>query len=299
MTPYLWFLFVLLSTATLFDGFDSAMLSFAAPESRKTVTIENLPFFGFYRNGEFQGGLTTTKEAGFSDFGGDSFREPLEVLTASMQEEAGLSTFGRIATANMIKAQLATRLRLQAWTKTNPAVADEKIERPWIILGLPRTGTSILSQLLGLDPMVRPLLQWEARAVVPPPTLATEHTDPRIAESDATMGRLLELSPAIGAMHPFGAMLAEECIPLMMLDLRCLGMETQALVPSYGAWLQGCDMSPAYVQHKKGLQALQPIAPIRNTTDQTDKNTLSARKRLFEISIDRKRMFERDEVCKP
>ena len=109
------------------------------------------------------------KEAGSSDFGGDSFREPLEILTASMQEEAGLSTFGRVATSNMIKSQLVTRLRLQEWTKANPEVAEEKIERPWIILGLPRTGTSILSQLLGLDPMVRPLLQWEARAVVPPP----------------------------------------------------------------------------------------------------------------------------------
>ena len=84
-----------------------------------------------------------------------------------MQEEAGLSTFGRVATSNMIKSQLVTRLRLQEWTKANPEVAEEKIERPWIILGLPRTGTSILSQLLGLDPMVRPLLQWEARAVVP------------------------------------------------------------------------------------------------------------------------------------
>ena len=103
------------------------------------------------------------KEAGSSDFGGDSYREPLEILTASMKEEAGLSTFGRMATSNMIKSQLVTRLRLQEWTKANPEVAEEKIERPWIILGLPRTGTSILSQLLGLDPMVRPLLQWKPR----------------------------------------------------------------------------------------------------------------------------------------
>lgn len=201
------------------------------------------------------------KEAGSSDFGGDSYREPLEILTASMKEEAGLSTFGRMATSNMIKSQLVTRLRLQEWTKANPEVAEEKIERPWIILGLPRTGTSILSQLLGLDPMVRPLLQWEARAVVPPPTLATEHTDPRIAASDATMGQLLKMNPAIGAMHPFGAMLAEECIPLMMLDLRCLGMETQGYVPSYGKWLQSCDMRPAYAWHKKSLQVLQSAKP--------------------------------------
>jgi len=201
------------------------------------------------------------KAAGEDDFGGDSYREPLERVTRAMDEEAGLSTFGRMATRNMITSQLTTRLQLQAWTKANPHAAEEKIERPWVILGLPRTGTSILSHLLGLDPLVRPLLQWETRALVPPPTLANEHTDPRIAESDKTMKQLLDLNPAIGAMHPFGAMLAEECIPLMMLDLRCLGMETQGYVPSYGRWLQQCDMRPAYAWHKKALQALQSAKP--------------------------------------
>lgn len=201
------------------------------------------------------------KEAGSSDFGSDTYREPLERLCDAMENEGGLTTFGRVASRNMITSQLVSRIRLQEWTKAHPEAAAEEIKRPWIILGLPRTGTSILSMLLGLDPMVRPLRQWEARAVVPPSTLATQYTDPRIAEFDAAMGQLKKLNPAIGAMHPFGAMLAEECIPFMMLDLRCLGVETQALIPSYGDWLQGCDMRPAYVQHKKALQALQFVQP--------------------------------------
>ncbi len=201
------------------------------------------------------------KAAGSSDLGGDSYREPLERLTDSLENESNLSTFGRIAVRKMITSQLTTRIRLQEWTKAHPEAADEEIRRPWIILGLPRTGTSILSILLGLDPMVRPLRQWEGRSIVPPSTLATRYDDPRIAESNAQMEGLHKLNPAIRAMHPMGAMLAEECIPLMMLDLRCLGVETQALVPSYGKWLQGCDMTPAYVQHKKALQALQVGQP--------------------------------------
>ena len=201
------------------------------------------------------------KAAGSSDFGNDSYREPLERIVRAMNDEANLSTFGRIAVRNMISSQLTNRIRLQEWTKANPQAAEEEITRPWIILGLPRTGTSILSSLLGLDPMVRPLRQWEARTIVPPATLATMHDDPRIAEAEKTMDGLRKLNPAVLAMHPFGAMLAEECIPLMMLDLRCLGMETQALVPSYGNWLENCDMRPAYVQHKKALQALQTAQP--------------------------------------
>lgn len=197
------------------------------------------------------------KDAGSSDFGGDSYREPLERLMDSMEREAHLSTFGRVVVRSMVTTQLVTRIQLQEWTKANPAAKDEEIRRPWVILGMPRTGTSILSILLGLDPMVRPLRQWEARAVTPPSTLATKFDDPRIADAEKGMAGLTKMNPAVAAMHPFGAMLAEECIPLMMLDLRCLGMETQARVPSYGAWLQQCDMHPAYVQHKKALQALQ------------------------------------------
>ena len=200
-------------------------------------------------------------DAGSADFGGDSYREPLEVFCRALEEEAALTTFGRITARGLLVAQLAARIRLQAWTKAHPEAGREEIRRPWIILGLPRTGTSILSMLLGLDPMVRPLRQWEARRVVPPPTLANRWEDPRIAENAKTVAQLERLSPALQAMHPFGPMLAEECIPLMMLDLRCLGLETQAYVPSYGRWLADCDMRPAYVQHRRALQALQTGQP--------------------------------------
>ena len=125
------------------------------------------------------------KEAGASDFGGDSYREPLERLVDSLNTEANLSTFGRIAVRKMITSQLVSRIRLQVWTKENPHAAAEEIRRPWIILGLPRTGTSILSILLGLDPMVRPVRQWEAGCVVPPSTLATMNEDP----TDCSVGQ--------------------------------------------------------------------------------------------------------------
>lgn len=204
------------------------------------------------------------REAGSSDFGSDSYREPLERYLASLEAESALSTFGRIAIRKMLVSQLANRLRLQAWTKAHPESANEEVRRPWIILGLPRTGTSLLSMLLSLDPMVRPLLQWEGRSVVPPATLATAHEDPRIAQATQQTRSLHKLNPAFQVMHPMGAMLAEECVALMMLDLRCLGMETQALVPGYGHWLQDCDMTPAYLQHKKALQALQTGQPTEH-----------------------------------
>jgi hypothetical protein len=197
------------------------------------------------------------QEAGVSDFGSESFREPLERYVESVEAEADLTTFGRMAVAGMIVQSLATRLRLQEWCEAYPENREQQIVRPWIIVGLPRTGTSLLSILLGLDPMVRPLRQWEARSPAPPSTLATANDDPRIAECQKGLDQLAKLNPPFRAMHPFGAMLPEECVPFFMLDLRTLGLETQAYVPSYGRWLESCDMAPAYVQHQKALRALQ------------------------------------------
>lgn len=200
-------------------------------------------------------------KAGGGNVGDDSYREPLERYVSAAVAEAGLNTFGRLALRQMLISSLANRFRLARWAKTHPSIHHEVVREPWVILGLPRTGTSLLSILLGLDPTARTLLHWEAAHPIPPPSLARGGEDPRIAETARELARLLELNPALGAMHPFGATIAQECVALFMYDLRTLGVETQAYVPSYGRWLQTCDMSPAYAQHKLALQALQHAIP--------------------------------------
>jgi hypothetical protein len=224
-------------------------------------------------------------KAGSSNLGSDSYREPLEEYCAALKEEAQLTTFGRMAVRGMIVRSLSTRIAVQEWTRQHPRAAEEQIVRPWIIIGLPRTGTSLLSQLLALDPMVRAPLQWEARSPVPPSTLAGAAEDPRIADCAKELEQLAKLNPAIEAMHPFGAMLAEECVPFFMLDLRTLGIETQALVPSYGKWLETCDMTPAYDQHRLCLQALQVGQPTEHWTLKTP-NHLWALETLLEFYPD-------------
>jgi hypothetical protein len=201
------------------------------------------------------------RRAGENDTGGDSFREPLERYLRAVREEADLNLFGRLAVRGMLVSSLRNRFQLASWARTHPEVRNERIEAPWVIVGLPRTGTSLLSILLGLDPNARAPMHWEAAHPIPPPTLATAAEDPRIAENAREIATLLKLNPALGAMHPFGATIAQECVAFFMYDVRTLGVETQALVPSYGRWLQGCDMSPAYAQHKLALQSLQAAQP--------------------------------------
>jgi Sulfotransferase family len=201
------------------------------------------------------------KAAGGDDFGSDSYREPLDVFTAACRDEAELTTFGRFLVAKMLQRALANRLALQSWASGHPEVREEAIAGPWVIVGLPRTGTSILDMLLGLDPRARPLLQWEAAHPVPPATQAEAASDPRIAQTAKELDGLLKLNPPLRAMHPFGATLAEECVTLFMYDLRTLALETQAHVPSYARWLEQADMAPAYAQHRLALQTLQSRRP--------------------------------------
>lgn len=201
------------------------------------------------------------KKTGLHDMGPGGYREGLEVLCRALEEEADLNLFGRMALRGMLVDTLANRLRLLGWAKEHPEVRDEPIRRPWIILGLPRTGTTLLSLLLGLDPHSRPLLQWESATPVPPPTLATQAEDPRIAVSAKRFEGLMTMNPAVRAMHPMGATLATECVTLLFFDLRSLSVETQALIPSYGTWLEDTDMHDAYEMHRLALQILQSQVP--------------------------------------
>jgi hypothetical protein len=201
------------------------------------------------------------KTAGSADLGSESYREPLEVFLQACEHEADLTTFGRILISKMLASALDNRIALHQWSLDHPEVLAERINSPWVIVGLPRTGTSVLSMLLGLDPTARPLLQWEAAHLIPPPSLADGDEDPRIAQTAKELDGLMKLNPPLKAMHPFGATLAQECVSLFMYDVRTLALETQAHVPTYARWLERADMTPAYAQHRLALQTLQSRQP--------------------------------------
>lgn len=201
------------------------------------------------------------KASALDDLGSDSYREPLEIFCESLEREARLTTFGRMVLRGMLTGSLANRARVIDWAKRHPEVREERIERPWVICGLPRTGTTLLSRLLSLDPNARPLKQWEAASPVPPPDLASHEEDPRIAKAAKSVEQLDRLNPAMRSMHPMGATLSTECVTLFAFDLRSLSLETQACVPSYGRWLEECDMTSAYEIHQLTLQMLQSRLP--------------------------------------
>jgi hypothetical protein len=198
---------------------------------------------------------------GLDDFGDPGFREGLDVLVESALREGDLHAFGRIAFAGMLRNSLENRLRIVDHAKRHPDVRRERIARPIVVLGLPRTGTTLLSFLLDLDPGVRSLRHWETASPIPPPDLAGHAEDPRIATAAKQVSQLYRLIPPLAAMHPMSATLPTECVTLFAFDFRSLQFETQCAAPAYGRWLEESDPRATYAFHELVLQILQSALP--------------------------------------
>ncbi len=201
------------------------------------------------------------QRAGSDDFGGDTWREGLDVLVRSLDAEASLNQVGAAAMADQIVGYLANRLEVEQWYARHPEIDDQEIVAPLFGVGLPRTGSTALSYLLAQDPARRSLRVWEAATPCPPPEAATEHTDPRIAEAQIGIDFTNEMFPGFAGMLPTEATGPQECLLLLALDLRSLIFEGMALVPSYSEWLLHCDMEPAYRYHRRVLKLLQWRCP--------------------------------------
>ena len=201
---------------------------------------------------------------GESDFGEPTWQEGLDILLDSLRTEAQLHELGVEVAATDVLGYLRNRLAITAWRRDHPEVAAGAVDRPIVIVGQPRTGTTILYDLLALDPDLRAPLSWEVDQPVPPPETATFDTDPRIDDVQATLDMADLLIPGFTDFHPMGARLAQECVRITAGDFRSLIFPTQYRLPSYNRWLlHEADLAPAYRWHRQFLQHLQSAHPAK------------------------------------
>jgi hypothetical protein len=198
------------------------------------------------------------------DFGEQSWQEGLDILLDSMRHEARLSELGVEIAAGDVTGYLANRLSINAWRRDHPEVAGGAVDRPIVIVGQPRTGTTILYDLLARDPDLRAPLTWEVDRPVPPPETAGYESDPRIAEVQSALDMAESLIPGFTKFHPLGALLGQECVRMTAGDFRSMIFPTQYRVPTYNRWLlHEADLAPAYRWHRRYLQHLQSRHPAR------------------------------------
>ena len=202
-----------------------------------------------------------SKQTGLEDYGDESFRPGFRRLLQSLEEDARLTLFGRFFAKRQLVELLSHRLRLVDWRKRHPEIANEKVARPLFVLGLPRTGTTLLYGMLAEDPAARAPLSWEIDQPDPPPETDTYRTDPRIETTEQRFEQLRQLAPGFQAIHPIGALMPQECIVLMACEFMSIHFEMSFDVAGYQRWLLEQDMSDAYRFHHEFLQHLQWRCP--------------------------------------
>jgi hypothetical protein len=196
-----------------------------------------------------------TERTGLSDWGDDAFRERLAVLCTALRDEAGLSDTGTGIVFEQLVGNLINRLRLQALLTAHPEIEDVEIERPIIICGLPRTGTTHLHNLLAADPALRHLPYWESLEPFPAP--GEDDPAPRRERCAAGL-ELVETSlPDFKRMHDMTVDHAHEEIQLLANDISGMLFETTYHVPSFAAHYRAHDQAPSYAYLKRSLQAMQ------------------------------------------
>src|SRR5215471_9239608 len=200
---------------------------------------------------------------GLHDFGSPYYREGLERTVDALNTEADLSDMGRIIQHATISNALIQRLKIEDTYARHPEIDDEIVDGPVFVIGLPRTGTTAFSQLVAADTQFRSLPLWESGSPVPPPEAATQHTDPRIAATEAGLALMNEAFPLMQTMYHSEATTATECQDLMGMSFRTVHFDGSARVPSYMAWVTDCEMHGTYEYHRRVLQLLQWHCPPR------------------------------------
>jgi hypothetical protein len=193
---------------------------------------------------------------GLEDFGPDTFRPGLERLVAAINE-LQLTKLGCLRARNSLLGNLIARLGVWDHRKRHPEVVEEKIRSPWFVLGLPRTGTTLLFGLLAQDPDHRVPLLWETSMPCPPPEATSYETDPRIELVTRGLMEVDGLNPGVLAVHPIGARLPQECIGILSMEFMSYIYYCGLPIRAYNDWLETQDQASAYRWHKMVLQHLQ------------------------------------------
>jgi hypothetical protein len=201
------------------------------------------------------------RATGLERFDSESFREGLAILAADINRDTERAPpfIARIR-ADFVQA-LSNRLKVTSYLDGHPELLARPIERPVFVMGMPRTGTTMLSNLLAADPARRSPLTWEIDDPVPPATTATLFIDPRAVKRLEAERQLLAARPEIGKYYRGSAIYPNECVFIHAHDFKTLMWESRGKLPGYTEFIMSADVASAYAYEQRYLQLLQAEAP--------------------------------------
>lgn len=200
---------------------------------------------------------------GLDDFGPDDFTERLAVQLDEMNADEERTGIGRMMMFGDCTRYAANRLLIHDLLTRHPEILDIPIERPVIVVGLPRSGTTHLVNLLAADTRFRSMPLWESYEPVPNPREPDQidGADPRWTRCEQAWQQLQAAAPLIAAMHPMNPDHVHEEIELMLPDFSSYNLEWVARCPIWRDYYLAHDQKPHYAYMKTVLQILQWFRP--------------------------------------
>lgn len=199
---------------------------------------------------------SAVRAAGADDFGTEPFREPLRVLLGSLRE-APLNDLGSFIVRGTLLRSLIQRLRAERWFAEHPEILQEVVLPPIVVVGMMRSGTTLLQRVLASDPRLDCAYGWEVGE--PAPRFGWDPTaiDPRIADAEAREEQTRTFAAELFAIHPTYVHEAEEEIVFLSDAFLSHIPEASCDVPHYRSWLDEQEVAPAYRWLRRMLQLLQ------------------------------------------
>ncbi|MFO1537669.1 MAG: sulfotransferase family protein [Actinomycetota bacterium] len=201
--------------------------------------------------------------SGLDDFGPDDFRARLDLWVREVDEDPDRTGLGRLILFGNVVRYATNRLRTVDLLRRHPEIHDVEIARPVIVIGLPRSGTTNLVNLIGADTRFRSMPLWESYEPVPDPreTPGPDGVDPRWTRGQQMWEAMRTSTPHVAAMHPMEPDHIHEEIELQLSDFASYNQEWVGRVPRWRDHYLAHDQTPHYEWMRTGLQILQWYRP--------------------------------------
>ncbi|MEE3750713.1 sulfotransferase family protein [Mycobacterium intracellulare] len=204
------------------------------------------------------------QRTGLAEIDSDSWRDGLAIMLDELNSSPAFTPFGRERVLTDATDALGRRMQVHAYIQAHPEVLDAPVERPLIVLGMPRTGTTVISYLLDQDPARRSLLHWQCVHPIPPAPTEALRTDPRCLALLEEQRKILDMvtQAKVPLPHWEDADGPTEDMFIHNQDFKGLSWDSFLSTSRYAEWLfHETDMTSTYEYQKRYLQVLQSAAP--------------------------------------
>lgn len=204
------------------------------------------------------------QRTGLTEIDSDSWRDGLAIMLDELNSSPAFTPFGRERVLTDATDALGRRMQVHAYIQEHPEVLDAPVERPLIVLGMPRTGTTVISYLLDQDPARRSLLHWQCVDPIPPATTEALRTDARCLALLEEQRKILDMvtQAKVPLPHWEDADGPTEDMFIHNQDFKGLSWDSFLSTSRYAEWLfHDADMTSTYEYQKRYLQVLQSTAP--------------------------------------